>query len=166
MGTDAACSSSSSSGGEWMWWDSRFVLHSHVPGCHGLTSWHFCFSADELLQDQKADLDQFLSSISESQPDITVSSEESVEVPVSEGKPYRPFQVTSLGSHSDPEGEELGQAASRTTMGLWRAIVHKSKPVWMIEAIKCDRTVAERAWIGLQYILCQCKCTAEPWVWT
>uniref|UniRef100_A0A8C9ZFS8 Amyloid beta (A4) precursor-like protein 2 n=1 Tax=Sander lucioperca TaxID=283035 RepID=A0A8C9ZFS8_SANLU len=63
---------------------------------------------DELLQEQKADMDQFLSSISESQPDVTVSSsEESVEVPVSEGKPYRPFQVTSLGSRSEPEGEPL-----------------------------------------------------------
>ncbi|KAI3354046.1 hypothetical protein L3Q82_018601 [Scortum barcoo] len=60
---------------------------------------------DELLQEQKADMDQFLSSISESQPDVTVSSEESVEDPVSEGKPYRPFQVTSLGSHSEPEGD-------------------------------------------------------------
>uniref|UniRef100_A0A3Q4GDU5 Amyloid beta (A4) precursor-like protein 2 n=1 Tax=Neolamprologus brichardi TaxID=32507 RepID=A0A3Q4GDU5_NEOBR len=40
---------------------------------------------DELLQEQKADMDQFLSSISESQPDVTVSSEESVEVPLSEG---------------------------------------------------------------------------------
>ncbi|XP_062329866.1 amyloid-like protein 2 isoform X4 [Osmerus eperlanus] len=58
---------------------------------------------DELLQEQKADMDQFLSSISESQPDVTVSSEESMELPASEGKPYRPFQVTSLGSHSDPE---------------------------------------------------------------
>uniref|UniRef100_A0A8C4GH12 Amyloid beta (A4) precursor-like protein 2 n=1 Tax=Dicentrarchus labrax TaxID=13489 RepID=A0A8C4GH12_DICLA len=62
---------------------------------------------DELLQEQKADMDQFLSSISESQPDVTVSSEESVEVPVSEGKPYRPFQVTSLGSHSEPEGSAM-----------------------------------------------------------
>lgn len=61
--------------------------------------------ADELLQEQKADMDQFLSSISESQPDVTVSSEESVEVPVSEVKPYRPFQVTSLGSRPEPEGE-------------------------------------------------------------
>ncbi|KAF7218732.1 transcript variant X3 [Nothobranchius furzeri] len=60
---------------------------------------------DELLQEQKADMDQFLSSISESQPDVTVSSEESMEVPVSEGKPYRPIQVTSLGSHSEPEGD-------------------------------------------------------------
>ncbi|XP_067362845.1 amyloid-like protein 2 isoform X6 [Channa argus] len=62
---------------------------------------------DELLQEQKADMDQFLSSISESQPDVTVSSEESVEVPVSEGKPYRPFQVKSLGSRSEPEGSAM-----------------------------------------------------------
>ncbi|XP_030600952.1 amyloid beta precursor like protein 2 isoform X9 [Archocentrus centrarchus] len=60
---------------------------------------------DELLQEQKADMDQFLSSISESQPDVTVSSEESVEVPLPEGKAYRPIQVTSLGSRPDPEGD-------------------------------------------------------------
>ncbi|KAM4566923.1 amyloid beta precursor like protein 2 isoform 2-T2 [Odontesthes bonariensis] len=62
---------------------------------------------DELLQEQKADMDQFLSSISESQPDVTVSSEESVEVPISEEKPYRPIQVTSLGSRSEPEGSAM-----------------------------------------------------------
>ncbi|XP_008307209.1 amyloid beta precursor like protein 2 isoform X2 [Cynoglossus semilaevis] len=62
---------------------------------------------DELLQEQKADLDQFLSSISDLQPDVTVSSEESVEVPMSEGKPYRPFQVSSLGSRSEPEGSAM-----------------------------------------------------------
>ncbi|KAG1938811.1 amyloid-like protein 2 isoform X4 [Pimephales promelas] len=60
---------------------------------------------DELLQDQKADMDQFLSSISESQPDVTVSSEESMEVPAFEGKPFRPFQVNSLGSPAEPEGD-------------------------------------------------------------
>ncbi|XP_041850069.1 amyloid-like protein 2 isoform X2 [Melanotaenia boesemani] len=62
---------------------------------------------DELLQEQKADMDQFMLSISESQPDVTVSSEESVEVPVSEGKPYRPIQVTSLGSRSETEGSAM-----------------------------------------------------------
>ncbi|XP_028319553.1 amyloid beta precursor like protein 2 isoform X2 [Gouania willdenowi] len=63
---------------------------------------------DELLQEQKADMDQFLSYISESQPDVTVSSsEESVEVPVSENKPYRPIQVTSLGSRTEPEGSAM-----------------------------------------------------------
>uniref|UniRef100_A0A8C6SD13 Amyloid beta (A4) precursor-like protein 2 n=1 Tax=Neogobius melanostomus TaxID=47308 RepID=A0A8C6SD13_9GOBI len=61
---------------------------------------------DELQQEQKADMDQFLSSISESQPDITVSSEESEEV--SEIiKPLRPIQVTSLGSRPEPEGEPM-----------------------------------------------------------
>ncbi|XP_010768059.1 amyloid-like protein 2 isoform X1 [Notothenia coriiceps] len=53
-------------------------------------------------------MDQFLSSISEWQPDVTVSSEEeeeNVEVPVSEGKPYRPVQVKSLGSRPEPEGD-------------------------------------------------------------
>lgn len=63
---------------------------------------------DELLQEQKADMDQFLSSISESYPDVAVSSEESVELPVPERK-LRPFQVTSLGSHQDPEGESPPQ---------------------------------------------------------
>ncbi|XP_030622754.1 amyloid beta precursor like protein 2 isoform X1 [Chanos chanos] len=62
---------------------------------------------DELLQEQKADMDQFLSSISESQSDVTVSSEESVEVPAYEGKPFRPFQVTSLGSRPEPEGSAM-----------------------------------------------------------
>ncbi|KAJ8266612.1 hypothetical protein GJAV_G00132480 [Gymnothorax javanicus] len=61
---------------------------------------------DELLQEQKADMDQFLSSISESYPDVTVSSEESVELPISEGK-LRPFQVTSLGSRQETEGSGL-----------------------------------------------------------
>ncbi|XP_035240868.1 amyloid-like protein 2 isoform X3 [Anguilla anguilla] len=59
---------------------------------------------DELLQEQKADMDQFLSTVSESQPDVTVSSEENVELPVAEGKPYRPIRVTSLGSQPEPEG--------------------------------------------------------------
>uniref|UniRef100_A0A3P8QTC1 Amyloid beta (A4) precursor-like protein 2 n=1 Tax=Astatotilapia calliptera TaxID=8154 RepID=A0A3P8QTC1_ASTCA len=72
---------------------------------------------DELLQEQKADMDQFLSSISESQPDVTVSSEESVEVPLSEGKPYRPIQVTSLGSRPDPEGEQTQSRESYRPLG-------------------------------------------------
>ncbi|XP_034403748.1 amyloid-like protein 2 [Cyclopterus lumpus] len=63
---------------------------------------------DELLQEQKADMDQFLSSISESQPDVTVSSEESVEVTVARGQnPTGPFQVTSLGSRLEPEGSAM-----------------------------------------------------------
>lgn len=60
-------------------------------------------------------MDQFLSSISESQPDVAVSSEESVEVPASEDKPYRPIQVTSLGSRSEPEGTRLQTLSHRPT---------------------------------------------------
>ncbi|XP_046720050.1 amyloid-like protein 2 isoform X2 [Silurus meridionalis] len=69
------------------------------------------YVADEIqdeiddLQEQKADIDQFLSS--ESKSDVTVSSEESVEVPSFEGKPFRPFQVHSLGSQSEPEGSGM-----------------------------------------------------------
>ncbi|KAK2848191.1 hypothetical protein Q7C36_009873 [Tachysurus vachellii] len=69
------------------------------------------YVADEIqdeiddLQEQKADIDLFLSA--ESQPDVTVSSEESVEVPSFKGKPFRPFQVNTLGSQSEPEGSGM-----------------------------------------------------------
>ncbi|KFV50942.1 Amyloid-like 2, partial [Gavia stellata] len=58
---------------------------------------------DELLQEQRADMDQFTSSISESQVDVRVSSEESEEIPL-EGKPFRPFQVKTFPAL--PESEE------------------------------------------------------------
>uniref|UniRef100_A0A8C5NRR2 Amyloid beta precursor like protein 2 n=1 Tax=Junco hyemalis TaxID=40217 RepID=A0A8C5NRR2_JUNHY len=50
---------------------------------------------DELLQEQRADMDQFTSSISESQVDVRVSSEESEEIPL-DGKPFHPFQVKTF----------------------------------------------------------------------
>ncbi|XP_073459421.1 amyloid beta precursor like protein 2 isoform X5 [Aquarana catesbeiana] len=62
---------------------------------------------DELLQEQKADMDQFTSSFSESQGDVRVSSEESEETPVREGKPYRPFQVKTFPAIT--ESEEASQ---------------------------------------------------------
>ncbi|XP_077314005.1 amyloid beta precursor like protein 2 isoform X2 [Lithobates pipiens] len=62
---------------------------------------------DELLQEQKADMDQFTSSFSESQGDVRVSSEESEETPVREGKPYRPFQVKTFPAFT--ESEEASQ---------------------------------------------------------
>ncbi|KFP04511.1 Amyloid-like 2, partial [Calypte anna] len=60
---------------------------------------------DELLQEQRADMDQFTSSISESQVDVRVSSEESEEIPLEGGKPFRPFQVKTFPAL--PESEEL-----------------------------------------------------------
>ncbi|NXC03048.1 APLP2 protein, partial [Orthonyx spaldingii] len=58
---------------------------------------------DELLQEQRADMDQFTSSISESQVDVRVSSEESEEIPL-DGKPFRPFQVKTFPALPESEG--------------------------------------------------------------
>uniref|UniRef100_A0A8C5HC60 Amyloid beta (A4) precursor-like protein 2 n=1 Tax=Gouania willdenowi TaxID=441366 RepID=A0A8C5HC60_GOUWI len=125
---------------------------------------------DELLQEQKADMDQFLSYISESQPDVTVSSsEESVEVPVSENKPYRPIQVTSLGSRTEPEGEEqishTNQTSSsdiRLTLGTEHAVIDESldvkEVVYSAERVsimhddKLDFSFSSSALIGLLVI--------------
>lgn len=97
----------------WRLSDHRTVWSSHSLTLFPVLFLLVFFNTDDLLQEQKADMDQFLSSISESQPDVTVSSsEESVEVPVPEGKPYRPFKVSSLGSHSEPEGETHSPAAN------------------------------------------------------
>ncbi|KAM5131997.1 amyloid beta precursor like protein 2 isoform 3-T3 [Mantella aurantiaca] len=58
---------------------------------------------DELLQEQRTDMDQFTSSFSESQGDVRVSSEESEETPVREGKPFRPFQVKTFPAITESE---------------------------------------------------------------
>lgn len=52
---------------------------------------------DELLQEQRADMDQFTSSISENPVDVRVSSEESEEIP-----PFHPFHP--FPSLSENEG--------------------------------------------------------------
>ncbi|XP_023797363.1 amyloid-like protein 2 isoform X5 [Cyanistes caeruleus] len=57
---------------------------------------------DELLQEQRADMDQFTSSISESQVDVRVSSEESEEIPL-DGKPFHPFQVKTFPALPETE---------------------------------------------------------------
>ncbi|XP_065273293.1 amyloid beta precursor like protein 2 isoform X2 [Emys orbicularis] len=62
---------------------------------------------DELLQEQRADMDQFTSSISESQVDVRVSSEESEEIPLQEGKPFRPFQVKTFPALPGNEGSGM-----------------------------------------------------------
>ncbi|KAM3923310.1 amyloid beta precursor like protein 2 isoform 5-T5 [Leptodactylus fuscus] len=58
---------------------------------------------DELFQEQRWDMDQFTSSFSESQGDVRVSSEESDETPVREGKPFRPMQVKTFPAISESE---------------------------------------------------------------
>ncbi|XP_014456364.1 amyloid beta precursor like protein 2 isoform X1 [Alligator mississippiensis] len=62
---------------------------------------------DELLQEQRADMDQFTSSISESPVDVRVSSEESEEFPLQEGKPFRPFQVKTFPALPESEGSGI-----------------------------------------------------------
>ncbi|XP_030320741.1 amyloid-like protein 2 isoform X6 [Calypte anna] len=62
---------------------------------------------DELLQEQRADMDQFTSSISESQVDVRVSSEESEEIPLEGGKPFRPFQVKTFPALPESEGSGM-----------------------------------------------------------
>ncbi|XP_058865700.1 amyloid beta precursor like protein 2 isoform X6 [Acipenser ruthenus] len=92
---------------------------------------------DVLLQEQRADMDQFVSSLSESQPDVTVSSEESDELPAVEGKPYRPVQVKTMGSQ--PELEGSGTAGLDGLIGAEeRAINSKNK---MSENVVIDETL-------------------------
>ncbi|XP_014340410.1 amyloid-like protein 2 isoform X4 [Latimeria chalumnae] len=63
---------------------------------------------DELLQEQRADMDQFTSSISESRTELEDSSDESIEFPAREGKPYRPIQVKSIPALVETEASGLG----------------------------------------------------------
>ncbi|XP_040182171.1 amyloid-like protein 2 isoform X7 [Rana temporaria] len=80
---------------------------------------------DELLQEQKSDMDQFTSSFSESQGDVRVSSEESEETPVREGKPYRPFQVKTFPAITESEGSGM---ADKPLIGAEEKILNsKSK---------------------------------------
>ncbi|XP_054853525.1 amyloid beta precursor like protein 2 isoform X4 [Eublepharis macularius] len=61
---------------------------------------------DELLQQQRDDMDHFTSSISESPVDVRVSSEESEESPLFDGKPFRPFQVKTFPASSENEDSQ------------------------------------------------------------
>nr|XP_056715982.1 amyloid beta precursor like protein 2 isoform X5 [Euleptes europaea] len=61
---------------------------------------------DELLQQQRDDMDHFTSSISESPVDVRVSSEESEESPLFDGKPFRPFQVKTFPASSESEDSQ------------------------------------------------------------
>uniref|UniRef100_A0A8C9V9U6 Amyloid beta like protein 2 n=1 Tax=Scleropages formosus TaxID=113540 RepID=A0A8C9V9U6_SCLFO len=68
---------------------------------------------DELLREQNSEMDQFLSSISKSQPDDMVLSKERAEQPSLVDSSYRPFKVTSLGVQPGLEG-----ALPNTSLGM------------------------------------------------
>ncbi|XP_073513567.1 amyloid beta precursor like protein 2 isoform X7 [Phyllobates terribilis] len=77
---------------------------------------------DELFQEQRWDMDQFTSSFSESQGDVRVSSEESDETPMREGKPFRPLQVKTFPAISDSEGS--GIADNKPLIGAEEKILN------------------------------------------
>ncbi|XP_062473589.1 amyloid beta precursor like protein 2 isoform X4 [Pezoporus occidentalis] len=81
---------------------------------------------DELLQEQRADMDQFTSSISESPVDVRVSSEESEEIPL-EGKPFRPFQVKTFPAL--PENEGSGMTELDGLIGAEEKVINSKKKV-------------------------------------
>lgn len=82
---------------------------------------------DELLQEQHTDMDQFTSSISESQLDVRVSSEESEEIPLGESNPFSPFQVKTFPAVQEPEGS--GMANLDGLIGAEEKVINsKNKP--------------------------------------
>ncbi|XP_009071861.1 PREDICTED: amyloid-like protein 2 isoform X4 [Acanthisitta chloris] len=81
---------------------------------------------DELLQEQRADMDQFTSSISESQVDVRVSSEESEEIPL-DGKPFRPFQVKTFPAV--PENEGSGMTELDGLIGAEEKVINSKNKV-------------------------------------
>ncbi|XP_068274573.1 amyloid beta precursor like protein 2 isoform X3 [Nyctibius grandis] len=81
---------------------------------------------DELLQEQREDMDQFTSSISEAQVDVRVSSEESEEIPL-EGKPFRPFQVKTFPAV--PESEGSGMTELDGLIGAEEKVINSKKKV-------------------------------------
>uniref|UniRef100_A0A8B9KDG7 Amyloid beta like protein 2 n=1 Tax=Astyanax mexicanus TaxID=7994 RepID=A0A8B9KDG7_ASTMX len=108
---------------------------------------------DDLLQEQKADMDQFLSSISESQPDVTVSSEESKEL--FDSKPFRPVQVNSLGSRPEPEGKSaLHTHHTHYTLDDRRILMLmiKSISLWQCVLVRGEFNFGSSALIGLLVI--------------
>ncbi|XP_038236381.1 amyloid-like protein 2 isoform X2 [Dermochelys coriacea] len=82
---------------------------------------------DELLQEQRTDMDQFTSSISESQVDVRVSSEESEEIPLQEGKPFRPFQVKTF--QALPGNEGSGMADLDGLIGAEEKVINSKNKV-------------------------------------
>ncbi|XP_075695228.1 amyloid beta precursor like protein 2 isoform X7 [Rhinoderma darwinii] len=100
---------------------------------------------DELFQEQRWDMDQFTSSFSESQGDVRVSSEESEETPITEGKPFRPLQVKTFPAISESEGS--GMADNKPLIGAEEKILNsKSNKVVIDETLDVKEMIfnAER----------------------
>uniref|UniRef100_A0A674IBT0 Amyloid beta like protein 2 n=1 Tax=Terrapene triunguis TaxID=2587831 RepID=A0A674IBT0_9SAUR len=109
---------------------------------------------DELLQEQRADMDQFTSSISESQVDVRVSSEESEEIPLQEGRPFRPFQVKTFPALPGNEGS--GMADLDGLIGAEEKVINsKNKVDENVDnesSLREDFSLSSSALIGLLVI--------------
>ncbi|XP_043389967.1 amyloid-like protein 2 isoform X9 [Chelonia mydas] len=109
---------------------------------------------DELLQEQRTDMDQFTSSISESQVDVRVSSEESEEIPLQEGKPFRPFQVKTFPALPGNEGS--GMADLDGLIGAEEKVINsKNKVDENVDndsSLREDFSLSSSALIGLLVI--------------
>ncbi|XP_073513564.1 amyloid beta precursor like protein 2 isoform X4 [Phyllobates terribilis] len=107
---------------------------------------------DELFQEQRWDMDQFTSSFSESQGDVRVSSEESDETPMREGKPFRPLQVKTFPAISDSEGS--GIADNKPLIGAEEKILNgkADKKVDTDGALRSDFSFSSGTLIGLLVI--------------
>nr|XP_056715983.1 amyloid beta precursor like protein 2 isoform X6 [Euleptes europaea] len=109
---------------------------------------------DELLQQQRDDMDHFTSSISESPVDVRVSSEESEESPLFDGKPFRPFQVKTFPASSESEGS--GMADLDGLIGAEEKVINsKSKLDENVESdssLRDDFSFSSSALIGLLVI--------------
>ncbi|XP_054853526.1 amyloid beta precursor like protein 2 isoform X5 [Eublepharis macularius] len=92
---------------------------------------------DELLQQQRDDMDHFTSSISESPVDVRVSSEESEESPLFDGKPFRPFQVKTFPASSENEGS--GMADLGGLIGAEEKVINSKKK--LDENVVIDETL-------------------------
>uniref|UniRef100_A0A3Q2H446 Amyloid beta like protein 2 n=1 Tax=Equus caballus TaxID=9796 RepID=A0A3Q2H446_HORSE len=76
---------------------------------------------DELLQEQRADMDQFTASLSETPVDVRVSSEESDEIP-----PFRPFHP--FPSLPGDEGSGVGEQ-DRALIGAEEKVINSKNKV-------------------------------------
>lgn len=76
--------------------------------------------SDELLQEQRADMDQFSSSFSETPVDVRVSSEESDEIPPFHSLHPFPSVPENEGAYAQQASPAAGPRAGRDTVSKWK----------------------------------------------
>ena len=77
--------------------------------------------SDELLQEQRADMDQFSSSFSETPVDVRVSSEESDEIPPFHSLHPFPSLPENEGAYAQQASPAVGPRAGRDVVRKWKS---------------------------------------------